>query len=396
VDEEQIKKEMIDLLMKKITGGLSDKVVEYGHDPRNCGTMGKPDSYAKIKGPCGDTMEMFLKVRNDKIVDISYTTDGCMTSHAAGSAITVMAKSKTVRECIRINQSSILEHLDGMPERLGTLRAVGRQHVSESAAGLRNRKEKMNRALKTHSESASSKPLITIICDNYITRDDLEASWGFSCLIKDGGKNILFDTGGDGIVLLENMAKLSIEPASIDLMMISHQHWDHTGGIYYILNARRNLPVCVPRSFSTRFKEDMKRYGAELIEVEKAGEILSGLYTTGDLEGPIREQAAILKTSAGTAVITGCAHPGIIEIVKTAKIILPDNELALVAGGFHLFENKDEDVLKIIARFKKMGVRYAAASHCTGENARAIFANEYGDHFINLGAGSMITFKNLM
>lgn len=114
--EEQIKQEMIDLLMEKIRGCLSERVYDYGNDPRNCGTMEKPDGYAKIKGPCGDTMEMFLKVRNDKIMDISYTTDGCVTSHAAGSAATVMAKGKTVRECIRINQSSILDHLGGMPK----------------------------------------------------------------------------------------------------------------------------------------------------------------------------------------------------------------------------------------------------------------------------------------
>lgn len=115
-DDEQIKKEMIDLLMEKITGGLSEKVVDYGNHPRNYGSLEKPDGYAKIKGPCGDTMEMFLKIRNDKIDDIRYTTDGCMTSHAAGTAATVMAKGKPVRECMKINQSSILEHLDGMPE----------------------------------------------------------------------------------------------------------------------------------------------------------------------------------------------------------------------------------------------------------------------------------------
>ena len=115
-DDEQIKKEMIDLLMEKITGGLSEKVVDYGTHPRNYGCLDKPDGYAKIKGPCGDTMEMFLKVKNDKIADVTYTTDGCMTSHAAGTAATVMAKDRPVRECIKINQSAILEHLGGMPE----------------------------------------------------------------------------------------------------------------------------------------------------------------------------------------------------------------------------------------------------------------------------------------
>ncbi|HOX16051.1 MAG TPA: iron-sulfur cluster assembly scaffold protein [Smithellaceae bacterium] len=116
MDEEQIKKEMIDLLMEKISGGLSEKVVDYGTHPRNYGSLERPDGYAKIAGPCGDTMEMFLKVRNDKIDDIAYTTDGCMTSHAAGSAVTVMAKGNPIRECIKINQSTILEHLGGMPE----------------------------------------------------------------------------------------------------------------------------------------------------------------------------------------------------------------------------------------------------------------------------------------
>ncbi len=115
-NDEQIKKEMIDLLMEKITGGLSEKVVDYGTHPQNYGTLEKPDGYAKIKGPCGDTMEIFLRIRNDKIDDIAYTTDGCMTSHAAGTAATVMARGKAVRDCLRINQSSILEHLGGMPE----------------------------------------------------------------------------------------------------------------------------------------------------------------------------------------------------------------------------------------------------------------------------------------
>lgn len=116
MDEEQIKKEMIDFLMEKINGGLSERVLDYGTHPRNYKTMEKPEGYAKIKGPCGDTMEIFLRIKNDKIEDVTYTTDGCMTSHAAGSAATVMAKGRKIRECIKINQSSILEHLGGMPK----------------------------------------------------------------------------------------------------------------------------------------------------------------------------------------------------------------------------------------------------------------------------------------
>lgn len=134
--------------------------------------------------------------------------------------------------------------------------------------------------------SSVKDPFITVICDNYSSRDDLESSWGFSCLIQHEGQNILFDTGGDGLVLAANMAKLGIDPASLDLLMISHQHWDHTGGIYYILKEKRNLRICLPHSFSARFKEDMKRYGAEVIDINEAREVITGLHSTGDMEGP--------------------------------------------------------------------------------------------------------------
>lgn len=238
-------------------------------------------------------------------------------------------------------------------------------------------------------------PLITVICDNYSFRNDLEPSWGFSCLIHHQGKNILFDTGGDGIVLKENMGKLGVDPASIDMMMISHQHWDHTGGIYYILSAKHNLPVCLPHSFSARFKEDIKRYGAKVIEVEKAEEILPDLYSTGDMGRVIREQSALLRTQTGIIVITGCAHPGIIRIIKNTKKLLPDYKIALVMGGFHLLDDDDDRILDTITQFKRLDVRYAAASHCSGQKARSLFAREYRDKFIALGTGRVITPEDL-
>ena len=116
MEEDAIKAAMINFLMEKVGSGFSDKVLEYGSNPRNCGTMDRPDGYAKVTGPCGDTVEIFLRIRNDKIEDISYATDGCMTSHAAVSAATVLAMGIPVREGIRINQSAILEHWGGMPE----------------------------------------------------------------------------------------------------------------------------------------------------------------------------------------------------------------------------------------------------------------------------------------
>lgn len=114
--DDDIKKIMENLLLEKTGNLYSGKVIDYGTNPRNCGTLDHPDGYAKFTGPCGDTVEIFLRVGNDKTLDVRYTTDGCMTSHAAVSAATEMAKGRTLRECLKINQSSILDHLGGLPE----------------------------------------------------------------------------------------------------------------------------------------------------------------------------------------------------------------------------------------------------------------------------------------
>lgn len=117
----------------------------------------------------------------------------------------------------------------------------------------------------------------------------------------------------------------------------------------------------------------MKRYGIHVMEVDEAQDIFPGFYTTGAMNGPVREQAALFRTTAGVIVCTGCAHPGIVPIIQTAKMVLPDDNLALVMGGFHLLDDSDGEILKIIAQFKSLGVRYAAASHCSGERTRELF-----------------------
>jgi nitrogen fixation NifU-like protein len=114
--DDDVKKVMESLLLKKTGKLYSERVIDYGTRPRNCGTLDRPDGYAKFTGPCGDTVEIFLRVKDGRIRDICYTTDGCMTSHAAVSAATEMARGKDLRECLKINQSSILDHLGGLPD----------------------------------------------------------------------------------------------------------------------------------------------------------------------------------------------------------------------------------------------------------------------------------------
>lgn len=95
---------------------LSDRVLDYGTNPRNYGSLTGPDGYAKYKGPCGDTVEMFLLVADGRVTGASFRTDGCTPAMAAASAVTVMVTGKTLWECVRIDQSAVLAHLDGLPE----------------------------------------------------------------------------------------------------------------------------------------------------------------------------------------------------------------------------------------------------------------------------------------
>jgi len=94
----------------------SETVVDYALNPRNVGSMDTADGYTSVTGPCGDTMEIWLKVNSDTISDASFMTDGCGTTIAAGSMVTELAKGKSVSQALRIGQEDVLFALDGLPE----------------------------------------------------------------------------------------------------------------------------------------------------------------------------------------------------------------------------------------------------------------------------------------
>ena len=106
--EELIKEEM-----RKV---YSEIAIDHAMDPRNVGNMESADGFAKITGPCGDTMEVWLKVSNETIIEATFMTDGCGTSIASGSMVTEMAKEKSIIEARKIDQQDVLSALDGLPE----------------------------------------------------------------------------------------------------------------------------------------------------------------------------------------------------------------------------------------------------------------------------------------
>jgi 7,8-dihydropterin-6-yl-methyl-4-(beta-D-ribofuranosyl)aminobenzene 5'-phosphate synthase len=230
---------------------------------------------------------------------------------------------------------------------------------------------------------------ITVLYDNNATDDRLETAWGFSCLVEGPEETILFDTGGDSALLLRNAQTLGIALEDVDLVVISHVHRDHVGGLQGFLAASHDVTVVLPQSFPESIKTAVTAAGAGLVEVDDPVEICAHAYSTGELGGGIKEQSLVMETSKGLVVITGCAHPGVVDIVRRAKE-LTNGEVYLVVGGFHLNGASEARIAGIIEDFRDMGVQKVAPCHCSGDVARRLFEQAYGEDFILLGVGGIL------
>jgi 7,8-dihydropterin-6-yl-methyl-4-(beta-D-ribofuranosyl)aminobenzene 5'-phosphate synthase len=240
----------------------------------------------------------------------------------------------------------------------------------------------------TSKEEASS-VTITVLYDNNAYDPRLQTAWGFSCLVEGLEKTILFDTGGDSRILLRNMDMLGIEPAVVDTVVISHVHGDHVGGLAGFLAENHSVTVYLPRSFPQSIKRATAEKGAELVEVAGPVEVCSGVHSTGELGRWIREQSLVIETTQGLLVITGCAHPGVVSIVRRAKE-LRGGEIHLVLGGFHLGGASAGSIASIVEQFQQLGVQRVAPCHCSGDLARRLFGNAYGESFVAAGVGSQL------
>jgi len=235
----------------------------------------------------------------------------------------------------------------------------------------------------------SSNVMITIVYDNNEFDKNLKTAWGFSCLVELEDKKILFDTGGDSPTLLNNMEKLKMDLKEIDIVVLSHIHGDHTGGLTGVLEKNPDVTVYIPKSFPSSFKNEIKSYGAKFVDVDNPIKIFDGIYTTGELGTWIKEQSLIIKTDKGLVVITGCAHPGIMNIVRKAKEVTKE-DLYLVIGGFHLGGASDADLMQIVNVFRELNVKKVGPCHCSGDRCRELFEEEYKDDFIEVGVGREI------
>jgi 7,8-dihydropterin-6-yl-methyl-4-(beta-D-ribofuranosyl)aminobenzene 5'-phosphate synthase len=233
---------------------------------------------------------------------------------------------------------------------------------------------------------------ISIIYENTQYDKTCKPGWGFSSLIEIRDKNVLFDTGAEGRILLHNMGKMKIDPQVIDGIFLSHEHWDHTGGLYDLLKRNKKAGLYLLKSFSKDFIDELELSGRKIVQIDSSAKIFEDVYSTGPLGEKIEEQSLVISSEKGLVVISGCAHPNVAKIAEKAQEIL-DQNIYILMGGFHLLEKKDSEIKSVIRQIRDLGVKKVGPCHCTGYAAIDLFKREYKKDFIEIGAGRVISFE---
>jgi len=232
---------------------------------------------------------------------------------------------------------------------------------------------------------------IKIVFDSKGLHRQFRIGWGISYLING---QVLFDTGEKSSYLFRNMNHMGIDISDIRAVVISHDHWDHTNGLWDLLKERPGLDIYVCPGFSQAFSDKLATYPCNVIEAESFMGIADGIYTTGQIDGKyqfdyIAEQSLVLETEKGLTIITGCAHPGVIKTVEYITDTLKKN-IYLIMGGFHLLKKSDSEIKTINDTFQRLGIEHIGPSHCTGEEAIGIFKDSYKTRCIDIKVGKTI------
>ena len=255
------------------------------------------------------------------------------------------------------------------------------------------------------------------------------AEWGLSILVETDEVNILLDTG-QSISAAYNADILGIDLSRIDRIVLSHGHFDHTGGLRHVLRKMRKRveiiahPDIWAAKYSRRqgkdryigipfLRQELEGLGASFNLTTKPVKITDNIMTTGEIpmvtdyeeidpdlvvkedtgwqpDKLLDDRALIINTEPGLIVILGCAHRGIINTLYYAQQLTGVKPIHTVLGGCHLFGASQEQVRSTIAALKELGVQKIGVSHCTGLPAAAIMAQEFGDKFFFNNAGTSI------
>ncbi len=240
------------------------------------------------------------------------------------------------------------------------------------------------------SGTGIDKPVtIKVLYDNYVKDERFQADWGYSIYIEGLDREILFDTGTKPEIFGSNFRTAGIDAEKIDFLVISHEHGDHTGGIPVFVTFKKDIPVIIPESFSASFKKSMTGLELDPLLVNEPAMICEHLYTSGEFDYQIPEQALVLDTRKGLVVMTGCSHPGIVRMLSEIKSSFK-KDIYMVFGGFHLMDKSESEMNEIIKGMKGLGIVKCGATHCTGAKQIKMFRDSFGEDYIELGTGNTI------
>lgn len=234
---------------------------------------------------------------------------------------------------------------------------------------------------------------LTVVCDDHPGDPGLTPETGFACLVEGPETTVLFDTGGSPAVLAHNLDALGVDPADIGVVVLSHAHSDHTGGLPALLRADRPPTVYVPTALADGIRT-VAGDRARVAPVSGPMSILPGVCSLGPMADGIAEQAMVVHTPRGLVVLTGCAHPGLTAVVERARDLM-GAEILLVAGGFHLRRTEPARAEAVARRLAELGVRHVGPCHCTGAEATAALETVFGARCHRLGVGARLALADL-
>lgn len=281
---------------------------------------------------------------------------------------------------------------------------------------------------------AGTNAKVTVLVENTVGVSlGLIGEWGLAMLLDWAGRKILFDTGEQGN-LLDNAARLGVDLTSVDTLVMSHGHYDHTGGLMAFLSQRGRLPVYAhPELFAQHYSQNPKdRYigvpfsqeelissGADFIFTQEPVEIAQDLWISGQIPrrtsfetgdnrlyqlaadqkifDPINDDLSLYGiTSEGLVVILGCAHAGLVNIVEHARQVTGVQRVYGIIGGTHLGPVSASQRAATLDYLQQLDLQYLAVNHCTGLPVIAQLANIYGPRFQFASAGTVLELPALV
>ena len=271
---------------------------------------------------------------------------------------------------------------------------------------------------------------ITTLSENTAGMDGFLGEWGLSILVESDKAKVLFDTG-QSVSTVHNARLLGINLSQIDKIVLSHGHFDHTGGLRQVLSeiGREIEVIAHPDIWQAKYdtsesgesryigipfsRRELESLGAKFRLTAEPVAINDYIMTSGEVpmvtdyeeiepslvvkeSGGFKpdifrdDQALIIKTPPGLVVILGCAHRGIINTLYHARKLIGVKKIDTVIGGCHLMNASEERIWRTVAALKELGVGRLGACHCTGMAASVIMAQEFGDRFLLSNAGTVL------